>query len=50
MGVPISYLRRHNAELFDIVDFRKGDDGKDLRTPTNDSLYTRVLIKRRNNG
>lgn len=31
MGVPISYLRRHNAELFDIVDFRKGDDGKDYR-------------------
>ena len=50
IGVPISYMRRHNAELFDIVDFRKGDDGRDLRTPTNDSLYTRVLIKRRNNG
>lgn len=50
MGVPISYMRRHNAELFEIVDFRKGDDGRDLRTPTNDSLYTRVLIRRRNNG
>lgn len=47
MGVPISYMRRHNAELFDIIDFRKGDDGRDLRTPTNDSLYTRVLIKRK---
>ena len=47
MGVPISYLRRHNKDLFEIVDFRKGDDGRDLRTPTNYSLYTRVLIKRR---
>lgn len=47
MGVPISYMRRHNAELFEIIDFRKGDDGRDLRTHTNDSLYTRVLIKRK---
>ena len=45
--MPISYMRLHSAELFEIVDFRKGDDGRDLRTPTNDSLYTRVLIKRK---
>ena len=30
MGVPITYLYRHNPDDFEIVAFRKGDDGKDL--------------------
>jgi hypothetical protein len=30
MGVPITFLRRYNPEQFEIVRFRKGDDGKDL--------------------
>lgn len=30
MGVPITFLDKHNPEQFEIVSFRKGDDGKDL--------------------
>lgn len=30
MGVPITYLQRHNPEQFEVVKFRKGNDGKDL--------------------
>ena len=30
VGVPITYLDKHNPEQFDIVKFRKGNDGKDL--------------------
>ena len=30
MGVPITFLDKHNPEQFDIVKFRKGDDEKDL--------------------
>lgn len=44
MGVPITFLHKYNPEQFEIVRFRKGDDGKDLRLP-NKSLYFRILIK-----
>ena len=30
MGVPITFLDKYNPEQFEIVAFRKGDDGKDL--------------------
>ena len=30
MGVPITFLDKHNPEQFELVKFRKGDDGKDL--------------------
>ena len=30
IGVPITYLDRHNPEQFEIVKFRKGNDEKDL--------------------
>ena len=30
MGVPISFLDKYNPDQFEIVSFRKGDDGKDL--------------------
>lgn len=30
MGVPITYLDKHNPDQFELVKFRKGDDGKDL--------------------
>jgi len=49
MGVPISYLTKHNPEQFEIIKFRKGDDGKDLRYPVNGSMkepYNRILIQR----
>ena len=30
IGAPITYLEKHNPEQFELVKFRKGDDGKDL--------------------
>ncbi|MCR4610979.1 MAG: adenine-specific methyltransferase EcoRI family protein, partial [Lachnospiraceae bacterium] len=30
MGVPITYLDKHNPEQFEVVKFRKGNDDKDL--------------------
>ena len=30
MGVPISFLAKYNPDQFEIVEFRKGKDGKDL--------------------
>lgn len=46
MGVPITYLDKHNPDQFEIVKFRKGDDDKDL-TINGKSPYFRILIKRR---
>lgn len=44
MGVPITFLHKYNPIQFEIIKFRKGDDGKDLaingRCP-----YFRILIK-----
>ena len=33
MGVPITFLEEFNPDQFEIVGFRKGNDGKDLRIP-----------------
>lgn len=30
MGVPITFMDKYNPEQFEIVSFRKGEDGKDL--------------------
>lgn len=46
MGVPITFLEKYNPNQFEIVGFRKGDDGKDLRL-NNKDLYARILIKHR---
>ena len=35
MGVPISFLDKYCPEQFEIVKFRKGDDGKDLTYTTD---------------
>lgn len=35
MGVPITFLDKFNPEQFEIVEFRKGNDGKDLIYCTN---------------
>ncbi len=37
MGVPITYLDKHNPNQFEIVKFRKGDDGKDLTYTVDDN-------------
>ena len=44
MGVPITFLDRYNPDQFEIVGFRKGDDGKDLRF-NGIEPYFRVLVK-----
>ena len=45
IGVPITFLSKYNPEQFEIVGFRKGDDGKDLRVNGKD-MFTRILIKK----
>lgn len=44
MGVPITFLHKYNPEQFEIVGFRKGDDGKDLSV-NGKNPYFRILIK-----
>lgn len=44
MGVPITFLHKYNPDQFEIVKFRKGDDGKDLRI-NGKSTYFRILIR-----
>ena len=49
MGVPITFLDKYNPEQFEIVAFRKGDDGKDLvftRERERVQPYFRILIRR----
>ena len=43
MGVPITYLDKHNPEQFEVVKFRKGNDEKDLTyTIEKDMLQNRT--------
>ena len=46
MGVPITIIDSYNPEQFEIIKFRKGDDGKDLRF-NGQEPYFRVLIRRK---
>ena len=46
MGVPITFLGHYNPTQFEIVGFRKGDDGKDLEI-NGFTPYLRILIKKR---
>ena len=53
MGVPISFLDKYCPEQFEIVAFRKGEDGKDLvftreRERERVQPYFRILVRRRN--
>lgn len=51
MGVPITFLDKYCPEQFEIVGFRKGYDGKDLRyTDKNGEIvypYFRILVRRK---
>lgn len=47
MGVPISFLDKYNPDQFQIIKFRHGNDGKDLRLKDGTCPYFRVLIKHR---
>ncbi len=46
MGVPISFLEKYCPDQFEIIKFRKGDDGKDLSI-NGKCPYFRILIKYR---
>lgn len=53
MGVPITFLDKYNPEQFEIVAFRKGEDGKDLvftrereRVQERVQPYFRILVRR----
>lgn len=46
IGVPITFLHKHNPRQFEIVRFRKGDDGKDLRI-NGKSPYFRIIVRRK---
>lgn len=50
MGVPITFLDKYNPDQFEVVKFRKGDDGKDLtytRERERVQPYFRIIIKRK---
>lgn len=44
MGVPITFLHKYNPDQFEIVRFRKGEDGKDLCI-NGKCPYFRILIR-----
>lgn len=44
IGVPITFLHKFNPSQFEIIKFRKGDDGKDLSV-NGKCPYFRILIK-----
>lgn len=46
IGVPITFLHKYNPNQFEIVKFRKGDDGRDLSV-NGKCPYFRILIKNR---
>jgi hypothetical protein len=46
IGVPITYLHKHNPDQFELVRFRKGDDGKDLSIGGK-CPYFRIVIRRK---
>ncbi|EPI50508.1 adenine-specific methyltransferase EcoRI family protein [Gardnerella pickettii] len=55
MGVPITFMDKYNPDQFDIVAFRKGEDGKDLvftreRERERVQPYFRILVQRRFQG
>lgn len=44
MGVPITFLHKYNPNQFEIIRFRKGEDGKDLRV-NGKCPYFRIIIR-----
>ncbi|MCX6723421.1 MAG: modification methylase, partial [Candidatus Staskawiczbacteria bacterium] len=46
MGVPITFLNKYNPGQFEIIKFRKGDDGKDLII-NGKCPFFRILIKKK---
>ena len=48
-GVPITFLYKYNSTQFEIIGFRKGNDGKDL-VINGKYPYNRILIKKIQQG
>jgi hypothetical protein len=46
MGVPISFIDKYNPKQFELVGFRKGQDGKDLKVKGKE-VFARYLIRKR---
>lgn len=46
MGVPITFLHKFNPKQFEIIQFRKGNDGKDLSI-NGKCPYFRILIRKK---
>lgn len=46
IGVPITFLHKYNPNQFEIIKFRKGDDGRDLSI-NGKCPYFRILIRNR---
>lgn len=46
MGVPITFLHKYNPDQFELIKFRKGDDGNDLSI-NGKCPYFRIIIKNR---
>lgn len=44
MGVPITFLHKYNPDQFEIIKFRKGNDGKDLSIGGKCPFF-RILIR-----
>ncbi|MCC8175027.1 MAG: adenine-specific methyltransferase EcoRI family protein [Bacteroidales bacterium] len=44
VGVPITFLHKYNPQQFEIIQFRKGNDGRDLMI-NGKSPYFRILIR-----
>ena len=44
LGVPITFLDKYNPKQFEIIRFRKGDDGKDLSI-NGKCPYFRIIIR-----
>ena len=50
MGVPITFMDKYNPDQFEIVSFRKGNDGKNLvftRESERVMPYVRILIRKK---
>lgn len=50
MGVPITFLSQYNPEQFEIVAFRKGNDGKDLVYSFTDNSQSVHVERERERG
>lgn len=52
-GTPITFLDKYNPNQFEIVSFRKGEDGKDLvftRERERVQPYFRILVRHKLQG